>query len=512
MRIAIILAAILLTLILLVSAHAASSTNVSLENNLYSDMEFWAAEGLIGSNLYSIKPLTRSEVGNQLAAALGKCYAMKISSATCVNIKNQYAKLFEAEITEVKSPKNISDTFLKPIESFSASYTNLSGPFSIYNHEGIHYGESHNAMIQFQSQARLWKGFSFFVQPALIYNQHFGQAEDGSTLDVRLHKGYVKLTAFNVELAVGRDSLWWGPGYHGALLMSNNAHPFDMIKVSNPEPVLLPWIFSYLGPVQFNLIFSELNDERSGEQLVNPYLYGGRLGIKPHPFLELGASHLVMFGGEGRRDLSFSDIVKTLYGNENRDNQKTDSNQEFAVDIALTLPNIKRYIFVADGLKLYFEWGAEDTGIPPDRRAYIAGFALYKPFALDRAVLRGEYADLSPSSVPNAWYNHGSYPMNYDDRVFGHHAGSDAEDIFAEWFQNFEKFFYRLGFDRERNGIQTKTDTQMKNQYFSEIGYRFNAHSKITLRYAYEEIKNFGYVHDEHQRNHFMGLEAAFYF
>jgi len=96
--------------------------------------------------------------------------------------------------------------------------------------------------------------------------------------------------------------------------------------------------------------------------------------------------------------------------------------------------------------------------------------------------------------------------------VFGHHAGSDAEDIFVEWSQDFEKFFYKLGFDRERSGIQTKTDTQMKNQYFGEIGYRFNPHSKITLRYAYEEIENFGYVQDEHQRNQFMGVEAAIYF
>jgi len=512
MRIVIILAAVLFIPIPSISVYAASSINISLENDLYSDIEFWTAEGLIGSNLYSIKPFARSEVGNQLVAALDKCYAMKTPSLTCRNIQNQYAKIFEAEITEAKSPGHTSSIFLKPIESFSFSYKYLNGPFSIYNDEGIHYYDGHNAMIQLQSQARLWNVFSFFFQPALIYNQHFDQDEDDSTVDVRLHKGYVKMTVFNVELEVGRDSLWWGPGYHGGLLMSNNAHPFDMIKLSNPEPVLLPWIFSYLGPVQFNLIFSELNDERSGEQLVKPYLYGGRLGIKPHPFLELGASHLVMFSGEGRRDLSFGDVIKILYGNKNQDNQKTDSNQEFAVDIALTLSNLKKYIFVADGLKLYFEWGAEDTGNPPDRRAYIAGFALYNPFALERTVLRGEYANLSPNSLATAWYNHSSYPMSYEGQVFGHHAGSDADDIFVEWSQDFEKFFYKLGFDREKSGMQAQAHTQRKNQYFGEVGYRFNPHSKVTLRYAYEEINNLGNVQDGHQRNQFMGVEAAIYF
>lgn len=511
-RIEIIIFALLLTPISFVPAHAASSTNVSLERDLYSDMEFWAAEGLIGSQLYSIKPFAGSEVGRQLVAALDKCYAMKTPSATCRNIQKQYAKLFDAEIAEARSPEHISNTFLKPVETFSVSYKYLSGPFSIYNNEGIHYGEGHNAMIQLQSQARLWNVFSFFVQPALIYNQHVGLDEDGSSTDLRLHKGYAKLTIYNIELEVGRDSLWWGPGYHGVLLMSNNAQPFDMIKLSNPEPILLPWIFSYLGPVQFNLIFSQLNDERKGAELANPFLYGLRLGFKPHPYLELGVTHLAMFGGPGRRDLSLGEIITTLYGNSNRDAEKTDSNQQFAADFSLTIPNIKKYIFLADGIKLYCEAGGEDSGYPPDRRAYIAGLALFKPFGLERAVFRGEYANLSPKSAPDAWYNHQYYPMRYEGQIFGHHVGSDAEDIFIEWSQSFEKFFYKLGFDRERSGIKTKIYPQGKNQYFGEMGWRFNPNASITLRYAYEEINNAGNVQDERQRNHFLGVEAAIYF
>jgi hypothetical protein len=527
MRITSIISVLLLTSISFVSAHAASSTNVSLTSDLYSDMELWAAEGLIESNLSSIKPFARSEVGRQLVEALDNCNAQKNPSATCLKIKRQYAKLFETEITEARSPENISGTFLKPIENFSVSYNYLKGPFTIYNNEGIHYGEGQNALVQLQAEARLWGVLSFFVQPALIYNQHSGwtftskssaysdsttYAEDGGSTNLQLHKGYVKLNIYNFEVEVGRDSLWWGPGYHAALLMSNNAPPMDMIKLSNPEPVLLPWIFSYLGPVQFNLIFSQLNDERTGTALANPFLYGLRLGIKPHSFLELGASHLVMFGGPGRRDMNLGDIITTLYSNTNRDNLITDSNQEFAVDFALTIPNIKKYVFLVDGIKLYCEVGAEDSGNPPDRRAYIAGFALYKPFALERTVFRGEYAILSPYSVPLAWYNHGSYPMRYEGQVFGDYVGTDAEDIFVEWSQDFEKFFYKLAFERERSGIQTQTYPQFTFQYSGEIGYRLNSNSNITLRYAYEDINNLGNVQGERQRNQFLGAEYAIYF
>jgi len=52
----------------------------------------------------------------------------------------------------------------------------------------------------------------------------------------------VKAEAFNLELEVGRDSLWWGPGYNGALLMTNNARPFDLVKLSNAYPYRIPWI------------------------------------------------------------------------------------------------------------------------------------------------------------------------------------------------------------------------------------------------------------------------------
>jgi len=233
-------------------AGSGSSTNVSLDNDLYRDMESWAAEGLIDSQILSIKPLTKNEAGRQIAAALDKCAAMEKPSATCRNIREYYAKLFAPEIAEARDGAKMRDTFLKPLDSASVSYEYLDGPFSIYNQEGIPYGNGHNAVIQFEAEARLWKVLSFSVEPQLAYFDDPGNRDEGSDSGMWLHRGYAKLTVFNLELEVGRDSLWWGPGYHGSLLMSNNAHPFDMIKLSNPEPVVLPWIFPTWG--QCNLI------------------------------------------------------------------------------------------------------------------------------------------------------------------------------------------------------------------------------------------------------------------
>jgi hypothetical protein len=291
-----------------------------------------------------------------------------------------------------------------------------------------------------------------------------------------------------------------------------------MVKLSNPRAVLFPWIFSYLGPFKFNLFFSRLDDDdhkiidaSTGDDLSKPYLYGLRLDFKPHPVVELGISHLVLFGGEGRSTNPI-DFFKIAYSNENRDGTDLESNQEFAIDIALTIPNVDEIVPIAKSMKLYGEIGAEDTGTPPDRRAYLAGLALNDIFTVEGMRFVIEYADLSPKSVPTAWYRHNSYPMTYKGRVFGHHAGSDSEDFFIELSQRFENSFsYKLGFDRERNGI-SRSNAQEKHQYLFEAGYKVTDLIGVTAEYGYEEIDNFENQKDDKRKNHFIGVGFTYDF
>ena len=493
-------------------AFACASANIPLDSPLYGDIETLAACRLIESDLLSTRPFTRAEAGRLLAEAIRKGETMEIPS-TVGKLLNRIAKEYKEEISEAEMEGTTPSTFLKPVDEFSINYNFLDGPFSIYNNEGIDYFDGSNAMVEFQSRARLWNIFSFYAQPIFLYNQRYKGIDGNDETKFRIHKGYLKFTRDNFEIEAGRDSLWWGPGYHGSLLVSNNAKPFDMIKISNPRATLLPWFFSYLGPFRFNLLFSRLDDDEhkitdkaTGDDLSKPYLYGLRFDFKPHPLMEVGLSHLVLFGGEGR-DISFTDFLKIAYSNQNRDGTNLDSNQEFAIDIALTIPHVSRLLPLADSIKLYGEIGAEDTGTPPDRRAYLAGIVLNDAFTVEGMKLRAEYANLSPGSVPTAWYSHGSYPMTYSGRVFGHHASTDSDDLFIELAQTLDnKFSYKIGFDKERNGI-SQSNTQEKYQYFLETGYSIAEWLDLAVRYAYEEISNYENVKDHKQKNHFMGIE-----
>ena len=80
-----------------------------------------------------------------------------------------------------------------------------------------------------------------------------------------------------------------------------------MIKVTNPQPIQLPWILQALGPVKGQWFLSQLEEDRD---IPEAKLSGIRLNIKPHPLVELGASRVVMFGGQGVPRVDFVDYAK----------------------------------------------------------------------------------------------------------------------------------------------------------------------------------------------------------
>ena len=499
--------------IVLHSVISYASTNIPLDSSFYTNVDTLIAHELIKSDLSSTKPITKSEAGRLLAEALDYS-EMEDIPVSCAQLLDQMAKDYKEEISETTLRGSIPTTFLKPLDEFFMHYNFLNGPFSMFNNEGIHSFDGRNAIIQFQSRARLWKVFSFYIQPLYIYNQKCQGIEGNDETDFRIHKGYVKFTIDNFEIEWGKDSLWWGPGYHGALLISNNARPFEMIKISNPRATLLPWIFRYLGPFRYTLLYSILDDKAISEHPPNSKLFGARLDFKPHPLFEVGLSYLAHCGGDrpGIENLDLSDYLYILFSSGNRNGDKRDSNKEFAVDIALTLPNLATILPVAHSLKLYAEWGGEDEATLPYKEAYLVGMVFNDIFLAQGLQLRAEYANLSPKSCPGAWYRHGYWDMKYHGRVFGHHAGTDSNDLFFELSHSIkDRFLYKLSFDKEKSGI-SKAYTQEKSQYFLEAGYDFTKGATFLVRYGYEEIDNLDNVKDIKEKNHFIGAQLSFRF
>jgi hypothetical protein len=502
-----------LILFLFYSCFTHASTNIPLDSPFYDDIGILIAQGLIESDLSSTRPFTRAEGGRLIAEAISSSEFEDIPYATSI-LLDRIAENFEVEISKGILQKAQPGSYLKPLDEFSIRYYSLDGPFSIFNKEGIDYFDGSNVLVQFQSRAGLWNVFSFYIQPLFLYNENYKGIEGNDDTTIKMHKAYVKFTIDNFEIQWGKDTLWWGPGYHGALLMSDNAWPFTLLKVSNPRAALLPWIFSYLGPFRYTLFFSELDNEAESDHPPNSQLLGARLDFKPHPLLELGASYLAHFDGDrlGIGGLDFYDYRYIIFSNERRDGDKRDSNKEFAIDAALTIPDVSEIVPLAESIKLYGELGAEDQGGIPERQAYLVGMAFNNIFTAHGLKLVTEYANLSPQSDSSVWYEHTYWPMKYYGRVFGHHAGTDSDDIFFELSHKIkDKFTYKIGFDKERNGI-SKEYVQQKYQYIIEVGYDLTRWLNISMSFGYEEIENVDNVEDRKEENRFIGTEVNFSF
>jgi capsule assembly protein Wzi len=114
----------------------------------------------------------------------------------------------------------------------------------------------------------------------------------------------------NWQVSFGRQSLWWGPGDGGPLMLSDNAAPLNMFRINRVTPFKLPSILGWLGPLRLEFFLGQL----SGQQFMNvkgimgsfthtlhpqPMIHGQRFTFKPTPNFEFGFSRTVIFAGEG---------------------------------------------------------------------------------------------------------------------------------------------------------------------------------------------------------------------
>lgn len=396
--------------------------------------------------------------------------------------------------TSVVKPRQTA--WLKPLRELRLDYQYQHGQPSPFpgtdgrqfalntNNFGIDFANRHNGQVVFESEARLGRYALLNVRPLLQVRETAGDS-------LRLLHGTVAVGLGPLELSAGRQSLWWGQGRHGSLVLTDNARPLDMLRLTNPQPATLPWIFRYLGPVRFDLFLSSLERDRV---VPEPYFGGLRLNIKPASWLELGASRTVLFGGKGRPDVGFDDFL-TIVGGNNLSGEEDTSNQLAAVDFRLRLAPLW-------GAELYGEMGGEDEadllGFIPfvAKKAVLAGLYLPRIEPSGRLSLRLEYADTDYEGNGPVWYRHGIYRSGYvyQERLLGHHAGGDASDLFVE----LKAFLPRditlsASFDAERRGVSGPLQ-EKHNMPSLDVEWAASPALRLHAGYSFDRVRNFAFV------------------
>ncbi len=265
---------------------------------------------------------------------------------------------------------------------------------------------------------------SRFVSAHLRALSFYGEGgDDGNRLlDTAIETGHKY-----ASLQVGKISSWYGPGRHGALILTNNASPYPGIRLHNPEPIPLTGWFSFLGNIQYDIFVARMDKKPLFSHSI---FVGTRLAARPARWLEVGLTRVLHYGGEGRSD-GLSEFFTDYAGNNNPSDR---SNTLAGFDITLTLP------FPTQPVQAYWDRAGEGenhllgTGIPwPSQWGNILGLYFPRILAVSRVDLRAEYADNYSGYAKTAeWYNHGAYPHTYHGDILGHAMGGSARDWFIE--------------------------------------------------------------------------------
>lgn len=221
--------------------------------------------------------------------------------------------------------------------------------------------------------------------PSNPYLQARGTISQFDLLDTYIG---VRLGVFNI--AFGKQSLWWGPGTMGGMMMSDNADPMPMLRVDQVQPALLPWILQRLGPFRVQAFMGRL----SGYQVPHaPYFHGEKIIFKPTPNLEIGFSRTAEAFGQGipftlRNLFATYFSITDVYGNVNP--QNFPGKRQGGLDTSYRLPHLRNWV------TLYTDTMTEDDPSPvvnPSRDMFNPGIYLSQLPGIRKVDFRFELAN-----------------------------------------------------------------------------------------------------------------------
>ena len=254
--------------------------------------------------------------------------------------------------------------------------------------------------------------------------------------EIRADNSMVGAMIGNWSIAASTQQRWWGPGWDGSIILSNNARPIPSLVIDRvfTDAFETKWL-SWLGPWDLNVMFGQLEQERA---IPDARFFGMRFNFRPIPSLEIGISRTAQWCGDGR-PCDFDVFVDLFLG---RDNIGDDSigeanepgNQLAGFDLRWT-PS-----FLGNGVGFYAQAiGEDEAGGFPSRYLGQVGVD-WSGYLVDRWSTRAflEYSGTAcqfheSSKLFDCGYNHGIYETGYRyrGRPIGHAADNDAEIVSA---------------------------------------------------------------------------------
>lgn len=118
----------------------------------------------------------------------------------------------------------------------------------------------------------------YAANPAFPYNSSYGSATKGGYKRLFMGQSSIRLSKAGLSIGLSTENMWWGPGLHNSLLMSNNAPGFAHLTFNTTKPIKTP-----IGNFEWQLIAGKLTEDTTvllenknlTTSYYNPYSYDG---------------------------------------------------------------------------------------------------------------------------------------------------------------------------------------------------------------------------------------------
>ena len=274
-----------------------------------------------------------------------------------------------------------------------------------------------------------WTGDRLSIQ---LNGQVVDSPADGE--DYRADGSSVAVIFGNFSFSANTLDRWWGPGWDGSLILSNNARPLPAISIDRnfTDAFDSKWL-SWLGPWDLAVHFGQFESDR---HVPNARFFGMRLNFKPIPSLEIGLSRTAQWCGDGR-PCGFDTFVDLLLGRDNVGDDGIDTSNEPGNQLAGIDIRWASTLF-GKPIAVYGQFiGEDEAGGFPSR--YLGQLGLETSGMLGSrwsyrwfGELAGTSCDFFKSTeIFNCAYNHGIYKTGYRyrGRVVGHASDNDSRII-----------------------------------------------------------------------------------
>ncbi len=378
---------------------------------------------------------------------------------------------------------NSHTDYRKPVYFFKNHGRFVPLPVSLIQQFNTHhpYGWNDGAMIAAKGyQTMISAGFYAAVgpleiqlQPELVYaansayesNVDYGTSTKGSYQKIFPGQSSIRLSTGAVSIGLSTENLWWGPGRHSSLLMSNNAPGFLHGFLSSKKPLNTP-----IGSFEWQLIGAKLTaDENWAFENFNlktaslPYKgsrYLSAYAISYHPKWVPGL-FLGMTRGLQRykKDITLSagsflneyiPVLTKAFQKQNAqgdDTLRTDQLASFFM--RWVLPKAQTEFYIEYGFNDYNQNVRDYVMGPTHSAAYIVGikkiFPLQKDAYLDfgfEMVQMSQSPDYLVREAGN-WYVHGEVKQGYthENQILGAGAGlgANVQSVTATWVKGWKQ-------------------------------------------------------------------------